>query len=305
MRFDAELPESHIKQTSSGFSYDLPVDPKFYNAIIGPKGASVTKMRQLTGCNISVPQKDSKSNTIALAGPTREAVEDAIKRILMVVNSSETSSSNARPKRLEFDFFVSLPLLDAGLAESVNRFYADAKGLVKAGYMTIEDNAYMKPNSLHFTLCMLHLHSPSNIAKATEILQSLAPEISELAKNKPIEVEWGKVTTFADAKIEAASIIFAEPGVKSAPTLQAIGNLIRSKFIEAGLVNDEKEESRGLTLHTTLINARPHKINATHLAGLTSASLAPLSVNEIHLSQRFNFDSNGYYHCAHKISIQH
>lgn len=304
MRFDAESAESPIKQTSNGFSYDLPVDPKYYNAIIGAKGAAVTKMRQLTGCNISVPHKDSKSNSIALSGPTRESVEDAIKRILMVVNGSDTSSLNARPKRMEFDFFVSLPLLDTKFADSVNHFYADAKGLVKQGFLTIEDGAYMKPSSLHFTLCMLHLHSPSNVEKAIELLQALAPEISELAKNKPIDVDWGKVTTFADAKIESASIVFAEPGVNSLPTIQAVGNLIRSKFIEAGLVNDEKEEARGLTLHATLINARPHNINATHLANLPSSSLTPLSVNEIHLSQRFNFDPSGYYHCAHKISIQ-
>lgn len=306
VKFEAqpEPSESAIKQTSSGFSFDLPVDPKYYTVIIGAKGATVTKIRQLTGCSISVPAKDSKSTAIALSGPTRDAVEDAIKRILQIVNSSSSSAENARPKRQEFDFFVSLPLLDAAFAKSLHHFFADVKGLVKQGFLNLEEKSFMSPSSLHFTLCMLHLHSPSNIQRAVELLQELSPQITELANNKPLDIDWGHVTTFKDADISNAAIIFAEPGPNLRPTLEEIGNLIRTKFIEAGLVNDELEESRGLTLHATLLNARPRKINASHLANLPSAALAPLTVNEIHLSQRFSFDPNGYYHCAHKIQIE-
>ena len=54
VRIEEEPSDVGIKQTSTGFTYDLPVDPKYYTMIIGPKGATVTKMRQLTGCNISV-----------------------------------------------------------------------------------------------------------------------------------------------------------------------------------------------------------------------------------------------------------
>lgn len=222
----------------------------------------------------------------------------------MIVSNADSSSQNARPKRMEFDFFVSIPLLDNAFSESVQRFHKDIKGLVKQGYLTLEESAYIKPSSMHFTLTMLHLHSPANIERAKEILSSLAPEISELANKKPIDVDWANVTTFHDADIKQASIIFAEPGPNSKPTLQAIGDLIRNKFIEAQLVNDAKEESRGLVLHATLLNARPHKINATHVAQLPSSALTPLTVKEIHLSQRFNFDPNGFYHCAHKIEIQ-
>lgn len=303
MRLDEETSEAGIKQTSTGFSYDLPVEPKYYTMIIGPKGATVTKMRQLTGCNISVPSKDSKSTSISLSGPTRESVEDSIKRILMIVTNADVSSDNARPKRVDFDFFVSIPLLDASFSDSVKQFHSEVKNLVQQGFLKLENGAFLKPTSMHFTLTMLHLHSPSNVQRATEILDALAPEIAAITKNKPITVDWSQVTTFHDADITQASIIFAEPGPNSKPTLQEIGNLIRNKFIEAGLVDDKKEESRGLVLHATLLNARPHKINATHVAKLPGAALTPLSVNEIHLSQRFNFDSNGFYHCAHKLKI--
>lgn len=294
---------SAIQQTSAGFSYNLPVDPKYWSAIIGPKGATVTKMRQATGCNISVPKPDSKATTISIVGPTREAVEESIHSILVIVNGTDTSAANARPRRQEFDFFISIPLLVPEFSQSVEAFYEETKSLAKEG-LIVENRAFMKTNSLHFTLCMLHLHSEENQRRASELLDSLKAEICEIAQNKPLDIDWGGVATFSDAKLSSANIVFAEPGPKIVPKLKAIGNLIRNKFGEAGLVNDEKEQSRELALHATLLNTRPQRIDATRLVALKTASFAPLSVDEIHLSQRFKTDANGYYHCAHKINLR-
>jgi activating signal cointegrator complex subunit 1 len=292
-----------IKSTATGFHCDLPVDPKCFSSIIGPKGATVGKIRQTTGCNVSVP-RDSKTASIPISGPSEAAVAEAITAVLAIVNGSQQSAAAARPRqRLEFDFFVSIPLLSAQFKDELDIFHNEVKTLINAGQLKMEPRALMKANSLHFTLTMLHLHTAENIQRAEVLLASLTPEILDMCGHKALEIDFGALKTFDDSKITSANIIFVEPGQKSMQVLKPIGDLIRTKFAEAGLVNDPKEEARPLVLHATLANTRPNRVDATPMVSLPSARFSSFTVPEIHLSQRFNYDANGYYHCASKIEL--
>jgi activating signal cointegrator complex subunit 1 len=297
-----EKGEYEIKKTSTGFVCDLTVDPKFYNAIIGPKGATVTKIRQSTGCNINVPKKDSPSTSIHFSGATREAVDEAIKGVLFIIQSTDLSAAAARPKRLEFDFFVSVPLLDESFATRLESFYAEIKELISRNETNVDPKSFMRPCTLHFTLTMLHLHTPSKIVQAQDLLRSLAPKVTSLTQNKPLTVDWGRLQTF-QTSLDRASIVYMEPGPEATKFLKPVGELIRQAFIDAGLVADEKEEQRPLVLHATLINSRS-AFDATKIFALKSAAFPPFNVNEIQLSQRFNYDENGYYHCVEAIPLQ-
>ena len=297
-----ETGEYQIKQTPTGFTCDLNVDPKFYNSIIGPKGATVTKLRQTTGCNINVPKKDSPSTSIHFAGATREAVVEAIKGVMYIIQSADLSAANARPKRMEFDFFVSVPLLDEGFAIRLESFYGEVKSLINSRATNLDAKSLMRPCTLHFTLAMLHLHTPAKIIAAQELLRSLAPQVLELTQNKSLTVDWGHLQTF-QTSLEKASIVYMEPGPETTKVLRPVADFIRKAFIDAGFVGDEKEEQRPLVLHATLINSK-NAFDATKIFALKSAAFPPFTVNEIHLSQRFNYDDNGYYHCVEMIPFK-
>jgi len=302
---EPEPSEREIKQTPTGFVCELPVDPAFYTAIIGPKGATVKKIRDSTGCNVSVPSRDSKSTNIRIAGSTTAAVEEAIKGVMYIVNSTDLNKERGRPKQVQYDFFVSIPLLDSKFGMELSEFHGEVKTLIGQKKLVVAETALMKASSLHFTLCMLHLHTPARVNMAAELLDSLASEIRALARSQPIEIDWSQLRTFEDANPARAEIIYMQPGEKATSVITPIAQLIRSKFQEAGLTEVEggKASPEKLVLHATIANSRPNKFDATPMFALQSAQFSSFAVSEIHLSQRFNYDKNGYYHCASKVVL--
>lgn len=87
--------------------------------------------------------------------------------------------------------------------------------------------------------------------------------------------------------------------------------MITNAFIEAGLVL-ENDLNQKLKLHATVMNARHRKSNrgskkvdsfdARKIFGQYGLEdWGEYLVREAHLSQRFVFDDDGYYHCCASI----
>lgn len=282
---------------------DFEVDPVYHGAIIGPQGATITRIRQIAGARITIPGREEKTAKVTVSAISQDGVVQTVQEIWTVVVQTQEERKTRRPKqrRPDFDYFVSLPLLVPEFQTGVQAFFRDIAQLVDQKSLQMELKSLIKPATLHFTLSMLHLHSEENVTKARELLKSLAPDISALAQQRPLSVSWSHIQTFQES-LEKAEILYLDPDEKSVALLQPIGDLIRNTFNDHGLVDDDREMRRGLTLHCTLVRSKL-PIDARPIAALDSSVFTPLLVDEIHLSQRFNYDSNGFYHCAEKINV--
>lgn len=175
----------------------------------------------------------------------------------------------------------------------------------------IEKSIFIKPKTFHLTVLMLKLWNKDRVKAAAEVLQSVSSKVLDALDNRPVSIRL--------KGLECMRGSFAKAQVLYAP-LQEIGGedrllracyVIIDAFVEAGLVI-EKDVQQKLKLHATVMNARhrkrkkrTRKLDSFDARGIFdqygSEEWGDYHIREAHLSQRFAFDENGYYHCCASI----
>ncbi|KAG8643404.1 hypothetical protein MANES_11G036600v8 [Manihot esculenta] len=153
----------------------------------------------------------------------------------------------------------------------------------------IDKSIFTKPKAFHLTVLMLKLWNKKRIDAATEVLKDMMR--GSMAK---------------------ARVLYA--------TVEEVGNedrllracqVITDAFVEAGLVLD-KDAKQKLKLHATVMNTSHRrgkkwrrKNDSFDARGIFkqfgSEEWGEYLIREAHLSQRFVYDENGYYHCCASI----
>ncbi|CAH9122801.1 unnamed protein product [Cuscuta epithymum] len=154
----------------------------------------------------------------------------------------------------------------------------------------IQKSTFINPKTFHLTVLMLKLWNKARVEKAAQVLQ-------ECMKG-----------SFASARVLYAPV----EEIGSEGRLSRACQVIIDAFIEAGLVL-EKDTQQKLKLHATVMNARhttgrkkwPRHIRPfdarTIYEQYGSEEWGEYLISEAHLSQRFAYDENGYYHCCASI----
>eukprot|EP01018_Ginkgo_biloba_P002578 Gb_37660 [translate_table: standard] len=177
----------------------------------------------------------------------------------------------------------------------------------------IDKSIFIKPATFHLTVLMLKLWNKERIAQAAEVLQKASPQVNEALEGRPIAVSL-KGLEFMRGKPSKAHVLYARvEEVGSNRRLQRACQVIIDAFLEAGLVMG-KDARQALKLHATLMNTshRKRKRSKGYKRNLPfdarpiverygSADWGEYVIHEAHLSQRFSYDENGYYHCCGSI----
>lgn len=173
----------------------------------------------------------------------------------------------------------------------------------------IEKSIFIKPKTFHLTVLMLKLWNKDRIKTATEVLQSISSEVMEALDNRPVSIRLKGLECMKGSLAKARVLYAPVEEIGSEGRLLRASQVIIDAYVKAGLVL-ENDAKQGLKLHATLMNARHRKrtnwkrndvsFDARNIfKQYGSEDWGEYLIREAHLSKRFSFDENGYYHrCA-------
>ncbi|KAI3455458.1 hypothetical protein Pfo_012121 [Paulownia fortunei] len=180
--------------------------------------------------------------------------------------------------------------------------------LIESG---IEKSIFIKPKTFHLTVLMLKLWNKDRVKTAAEVLQSVSSKVLDALENRPVLIRLKGLDCMRGTLAKARVLYAPVEVIGGEGRLLRACQVITDAFIEAGLVI-EKDVQQKLKLHATLMNARhrkrkegTRKLDSFDARGIFylygSEEWGEYPILEAHLSQRFVFDENGYYHCCASI----
>ncbi|MQL91999.1 hypothetical protein Taro_024625 [Colocasia esculenta] len=175
----------------------------------------------------------------------------------------------------------------------------------------IDRSIFIKPKTFHLTVLMLKLWNKERVAAATEVLQNVHHKVLEALENRPISIRLKGLECMKGSPAKARVLYSPIEEIGGEGRLMHACRVITEAYVEAGLVLD-KDARQSLKLHATLMNARHRKgktkkgrhdsFDARSIFKMySSEDWGEYLIPEVHLSQRFAFDENGYYHCCASI----
>ncbi|XAR67695.1 hypothetical protein NMG60_11002567 [Bertholletia excelsa] len=181
----------------------------------------------------------------------------------------------------------------------------------KLSDLGIEKSIFNKPKTFHLTVLMLKLWNKDRVCAASEVLQSVSSKVLEALDNKPVFVRLKGLECMKGSLAKARVVYVPVEEIGSEGRLLRACQVIIDAFVEAGLVL-ERDAQQNLKLHATVMNARHRKwkkgrrrSDSFDARGIFkqfgSEEWGEYLIREAHLSRRFAFDENGYYHCCASI----
>ncbi|KAJ7963039.1 Activating signal cointegrator 1 complex subunit 1 [Quillaja saponaria] len=180
----------------------------------------------------------------------------------------------------------------------------------------IEKSIFIKPKTFHLTVLMLKLWNKDRVNAAAEVLQSISSRVMDALDNRPVFVRLKGLDCMRGSLAKACVLYAPVEEVGSEDRLLRACQVIIDAYVEAGLVL-EKDAKQKLKLHATVMNAshtekllpfrkkRTRNVDSFDARGIFkqygSQEWGDYLIREAHLSQRFVFDENGYYHCCAQI----
>lgn len=175
----------------------------------------------------------------------------------------------------------------------------------------IEKSIFIKPKTFHLTVLMLKLWNKERVDAAAKVLQNISSKVMEALDDRPVSIRLKGLDCMRGSLSKARVLYAPVVEIGSEDRLLLACQVIIDAYVEAGLVLD-KDRGQKLKLHATVMNARhkkrkkkTRKSDSFDARGIFkqygSEEWGDYIIREAHLSQRFVFDENGYYHCCASI----
>ncbi|XP_015572863.1 uncharacterized protein LOC8273815 isoform X2 [Ricinus communis] len=175
----------------------------------------------------------------------------------------------------------------------------------------IDRSIFIKPKTFHLTVLMLKLWNKERINAASEVLKSVSLKVMDALDNRPLSVRLKGLDCMRGSMAKARVLYATVEEIGNEGRLLRACQVIIDAFVGAGLVL-EKDAKQKLKLHATVMNSRhrkgkmrKNKYDSFDARGIFkqfgSEEWGEYPIREAHLSQRFVFDENGYYHCCASI----
>ncbi|KAH8514388.1 hypothetical protein H0E87_007280 [Populus deltoides] len=182
--------------------------------------------------------------------------------------------------------------------------------LPNASDFGIDKTIFIKPATFHLTVLMLKLWNKERVNAASDVLKSISSKVIDALDNQPVSIRLKGLDTMRGSLSRARVLYAPVEEIGSEDRLLRACQVIIDAFVEAGLVL-EKDAKHKLKLHATVMNARNRKgkrqskNDSFDARGIFkqfgSEDWGEYVIPEAHLSQRFVYDENGYYHCCASI----
>ncbi|CAI9114171.1 OLC1v1014830C4 [Oldenlandia corymbosa var. corymbosa] len=241
-----------------------------------------------------------------LASGSRKEVE--------VQYGNETTENVVRPElkvgtdKIEVDM-KNIPLVS--YPPKMSTQYASEPKSLEASELGIDRSIFIKPKTFHLTVLMLKLWNKELVKAAADVLQSISPKVIDALDSRPVSIRLKGLECMKGSFSKARVLYTPVEEIGGEERLICACQVIIDAFVEAGLVL-ERDAKHKLKLHATVMNVRHRKrkgkkkyndyFDARSIADrYGSEDWGEYVIQEAHLSERFAFDQNGYYHCCASI----
>ncbi|XP_056699266.1 uncharacterized protein [Spinacia oleracea] len=237
----------------------------------------------------------------------------------MDVNSSNEASEDEGKS----DKLVKAPDVPVKLkVDETDNGKADTKSITLVSYAPkatgfgIDKTIFIKPKTFHLTVVMLKLWNKERVLAAKEVLQNVSSELMKVLDNRPLFVRLKGLDCMRGSRSKAQVLYAPVEEIGNDGRLLRACQIIKDAYVKAGLVL-EKDAKEKLKLHATVMNTTQRKgvnrkkhrkgkdtFDATEIfKQFGSEPWGDYHIREAHLSQRFLYDENGYYHCCTSIQL--
>ncbi|XP_049934592.1 uncharacterized protein LOC116258508 isoform X2 [Nymphaea colorata] len=172
--------------------------------------------------------------------------------------------------------------------------------------LRIDQSIFIKPKTFHLTVLMLKLWNKDRVATAIDVLQKVSSSVWDALEGRPISIRLKGLTCMKGSPSIAGVLYAPVEVIDGEERLLRACQVIIDAYDEAGLVIEK--DNRKLKLHATVMNVRHRKgKNSRRHDSFDARSIikqygsedwGEYLIREAHLSQRFAYDDNGYYHCC-------
>nr|GEU45287.1 activating signal cointegrator 1 complex subunit 1 [Tanacetum cinerariifolium] len=266
-----------------------------YFRFIKEKGGSMSEeLEKEMGIRMIFPTSRNE-DSIIIEGASPDSIARAAKRIQPIIDEAVKSSA------LDNTHFISLPL--AIHPQLVDKLVNFQNSVSKSS--TLSDNSmFIKPKTFHLTVLMLRLYNKERVDAAVKILKGIAGELKNALGGQPVSIKLKGLDIMRGSQDKAQVLYAPVEVVGGEDRLLHVCKAITDAFIKGGLVF-EKDCQRALKLHATVMNAGHRRTFDARgiLEKYGSDKWGEYHIPQVHLSQRFVFDANGYYHCCASIPL--
>ncbi|CAM8946584.1 unnamed protein product [Rhodiola kirilowii] len=310
--------------------------------IKGKRGMTQKNLEEEMGVKIKFPSS-KEEETIIIEGNSLDSVKRASEKVQIIVDEAVKSPSlnyshfvslplaihpELVDKLVNFQNFIlgtagSKPAecLDSHGAEDnsdeVNDQQKTSDAEVKLEdnltNLGIDQSIFNKPKTFHLTVLMLKLWNKDRVKQAADVLKEISPKVVQALDGRPVFVRLKGLETMRGSLAKARVLYAPVEEIGGKERLLRACQVIIDAYVEAGLVL-EKDAYQKLKLHATVMNAshrrsktRSRKFDSfdarTIVKQYGSEVWGEYLIREVHLSQRFVFDENGYYHCCTSIPL--
>ncbi|GJY61371.1 activating signal cointegrator 1 complex subunit 1 isoform X3 [Tanacetum coccineum] len=266
-----------------------------YFRFIKEKGGSMPEeLEKETGIRMIFPTSRNE-DSIIIEGASPDSVARAAKRIQPIVDEAVKSSA------LDNTHFISLPL--AIHPQLVDKLVNFQNSVSKSSSLS-DNSIFIKPKTFHLTVFMLRLNNKERVDAAVKILKGIAGELKNALGGQPVSIKLKGLDIMRGSQDKAQVLYAPVEVVGGEDRLLHVCKVITDAFIKGGLVF-EKDCQRALKLHATVMNAGHRRTFDARgiLEKYGSEKWGEYRIPQVHLSQRFVFDANGYYHCCASVQL--
>ncbi|XP_060193875.1 uncharacterized protein LOC132623180 isoform X1 [Lycium barbarum] len=225
-----------------------------------------------------------------------------------MMSSGATTSQN-----VDYTHFISLPL--STHPETVNKLTNLKNSVLGTAEVNqdlgIEKSMFTNPKTFHLTVLMLKLWDNDRFKAASEVMRSVSPKVLDALERRPVSIRLKGLECMRGSPAKAYVVYAPVEVIGGEARLLRACQVIIDAFSEAGLVV-EKDAKQKLKLHATILNARYRKskkrsettdpFDARTIFGeYGSEEWGECLIREAHLSKRFVYAENGYFHCCGSI----
>eukprot|EP00931_Biecheleriopsis_adriatica_P055862 TRINITY_DN33109_c0_g1_i1.p1 TRINITY_DN33109_c0_g1~~TRINITY_DN33109_c0_g1_i1.p1 ORF type:complete len:367 (-),score=104.24 TRINITY_DN33109_c0_g1_i1:24-1124(-) len=229
----------------------------FHKFIVGARARNKQKLEMESGCRIEVPKREELEDAIYLRARQKQQIYSCKALIELLCEKEEA--------KLEYTHFISVPLAhDSKFRQLVDQFRED---VVLQRFEGIDANIFMPSRRMHFTLCMLKLHSHAQVDEMKEALSDLAARLVATSDyGKPLVAHMKGLHIMTDDPSSVGVVFTTDRSHALQNRMNALSDMMFQLFQARNLVSAQNLTAQRLLssdgahaevkLHATLMNTK-------------------------------------------------
>jgi len=298
----------------------LPIPAVFHRFIVGSRARNKQKLEMESGARIVVPHREDQEDAVWLRARLKQQIYSCKAQIELLCEKEES--------KLEYTHFLSLPLAhDAKFRQRVDEFRED---VVLQRFPGIDASIFMPSRRMHFTVCMLKLHSHAQVDEMKQALEELSQKISSTADlSRPLHVGLKGLHIMNDDPSNVGVVFTTDRSHALQNRMNSMADMIFGLLKSRTLVSSQSlmsqrvlssdGEHAEVKLHATLMNTKYSKHGwqadgsraeretfdaSTLMERFGQVDFGEVQMRDIQLSCLDEMGDDGYYRALFKLPLQ-